>query len=216
MSTPILLFSGWSSDPSKPKFKYISPDGQLFSQIVDKYGYIYGVAFYGSGHYLKDQPESAGTIKRYSPSDELVYEHQDIVIENWNVVNRFFPTWDGDFYHQYGTPDGIHITRFELNLPPDCFFFVTTLIPPGPVPAPFAVTFDGTRTRDPNNDTLTFEWDFDGDGVFSEPVDDAYTGPPNNPTHLYYADFDGNVTMRVRDPYDGECTSSVHIHVDIV
>jgi hypothetical protein len=101
------------------------------------------------------------------------------------------------------------------NLAPICSLVVVTPIPLVPVPAPFAVEFDASGTTDPNGDTLTFEWDFDGDSIFSEPVDDAYTGEPNHPTHLYYEDYDGPVKMKVKDPYDGRCGAAVHIRIDI-
>ena len=62
------------------------------------------------------------------------------------------------------------------------------------------VEFDATESFDPDPcDELTFEWDFDGDGIFGEPVDDSYTGPDDNPTHTYADDYNGPVILRLTD-----------------
>ena len=79
-----------------------------------------------------------------------------------------------------------------------------------------AVEFDATQTYDDDGDTLTFHWDFDGDLIFDEPVDDAYTGSPDNPTHEYTVDYEGSVNLKVTDDYQGECVMDILIVVDVV
>ena len=44
-----------------------------------------------------------------------------------------------------------------------------------------------------SGDGLTYEWDFDGDGLYGEAVDDSYAGDPDNPTHSYTASYHGPV-----------------------
>jgi len=207
MSEPILVYSGGSRNSQRQNYIFVAPDGEMFPRTTDKYGYTYLARIVAGQGYV---------FTRYSPTREIVYEYAEIQIAGgWANVNAFYPTWSGDFFSQHGTPDGLVITRFELNLDPICSLIVVTPIPLQPKPAPFAVEFDASGTTDPNGDELSYEWSFDGDLIFNEPVDDAYTGDPDHPTHLYYEDFNGPVTVRVKDPYDGECQTSVTILIDI-
>lgn len=64
------------------------------------------------------------------------------------------------------------------------------------------VTFESQST-DPNGDTLTLEWDFNGDGIFGHPVLDNFTGTPENPTHTFLAPGSFNVNLRVNDGRGG-------------
>ncbi len=81
---------------------------------------------------------------------------------------------------------------------------------------PAVITFDATGTYDPDpNDTLVFDWDFDGDGVYNESDEDDYLGPQDNPTHLYYEDFVGDVSLRVRDGNTGEAICSIAVDVTV-
>jgi glucose/arabinose dehydrogenase len=59
-------------------------------------------------------------------------------------------------------------------------------------PAPLLVNFDGSASTDPNNDPLTYLWDF-GDGNT-----DTTTVPTTSHTYQTVGSF--NATLRVRDP----------------
>ena len=65
----------------------------------------------------------------------------------------------------------------------------------GPYSAEVAepVTFDGSRSTDPDGTLISYEWDFESDGTI-----DA-TGPGATATHSYPAAFTGEVTLRVTD-----------------
>jgi PKD repeat protein len=54
------------------------------------------------------------------------------------------------------------------------------------------VSFDGSESRDPEGDTLTYAWDLDGDGAF----DDSTS---SQPTHTYDTAGDYQVGLRVTD-----------------
>ena len=102
------------------------------------------------------------------------------------------------------------------NSLPICDFYVVTPIPYlGPSPA--LIEFDASASfdRDPC-DELTYEWDFDGDRIFSEPVDDSYTGDPVNPTHEYTSDYNGPVHLRVTDPHQASSECLKLVIVDII
>ena len=68
---------------------------------------------------------------------------------------------------------------------------------------PLAVNFNGTTSSDPDNDPLTYEWDF-GDGS------PHATGP--TASHTYTAAGLRTVTLTVRDDRNGQDTDTVQIH----
>jgi len=201
-SSPILIYSGEDTEG----YTFVTPDGEVKATVEDMYGYKYVI-------------DNTPSLYRYSPGGGLVFDYTSVsdpgLTEFDDAANRYLITWSGDFYTIRATDEGAVVTKFRLNVDPICSLVVVTPMPLEPQPAPFAVEFDASGTTDPNGDDLTYEWSFDGDLIFNEPVDDAYTGEPNHPTHLYYEDFDGPVIVRVKDPYDGECQASVHIHIDI-
>jgi len=130
-------------------------------------------------------------------SPEFIYEVDDEQIIVTDAVN-----------------ERIYILEW-VNYPPTCNLVLITPMPyVGPSPA--EIEFDATGSYDPDPcDELTFEWDFDGDHVFGEPVDDAYTGPPDNPTHSYTEDYTGLVTLKLTDNHGAESLCSVDVEVDI-
>ncbi|HEX9743819.1 MAG TPA: hypothetical protein VGB30_00175 [bacterium] len=83
------------------------------------------------------------------------------------------------------------------NLPPVCIMQKATLAETG---CGVVIVFHAFDSYDPEGEELTFEWDFDADGIFGEVDDDSYTGPPDFPSHVYYEDFFDNVCVRVSDP----------------
>jgi len=103
-----------------------------------------------------------------------------------------------------------------VNNPPTCDLQVITQLPYlGPSPA--AIEFDASGSFDPDpGDILTFEWDFDGDLIFNEPVDDSYTGDPDNPTHEYTETYHGFVFVKVLDLNDEESICHVQVDVEII
>lgn len=74
-----------------------------------------------------------------------------------------------------------------------------------------AVEFDATGSYDPDDDLITFHWDFDDDDIYDEPIDDAYTGDPDNPSHDYYED--GAANVKVEDDKGGFSICSVNVDI---
>lgn len=70
-------------------------------------------------------------------------------------------------------------------------------------PVPLVVHFDGISSNDPDGDSLTYEWDFNGDGIV-----DA-TGETTSYTFTTVATY--NVTLTVRDGNGGENSTSLMI-----
>jgi hypothetical protein len=84
--------------------------------------------------------------------------------------------------------------------------------------SPLTIEFDATETYDLDFDALTFEWDFDGDGVFSESPDDAYSGNPDKPSHTYNLPagvHDTTVSAQVSDPEAGESTCNTTFTITV-
>ena len=71
--------------------------------------------------------------------------------------------------------------------------------------APLAVSFNGSGSNDPDGETLTYQWDFDGNGTF-----DA-TGP--TASHTYTATGSYTARLRVSDPGGNADTATVTIGV---
>ncbi len=114
-----------------------------------------------------------------------------------------------------GIDGKILIVEPENHTPECCLEVVTPMPYIGPAPA--LIEFDATGSYDPDAcDELTYEWDFDGDGLYGEPVDDSYTGDPDNPTHSYTASYHGPVMLRLSDNHGSEMTCTVYIDVDII
>ena len=73
--------------------------------------------------------------------------------------------------------------------------------------APLDVQFSAAGSSDPDpGDTLSYSWDFDGDGQFGESAQAA-------PSHTYAQDGDFDAAVRVSDPDGASDTESVSIHV---
>jgi hypothetical protein len=109
----------------------------------------------------------------------------------------------------------LFVSPTSYNQPPVCDLVVVTEMPvSGWSPVP--VVFDASGSSDPNpGDVLTYEWDFDGDGVYGESPDDDYTGTAINPTHAYTVTYVGNVNLKVTDNKDAFsiCTAAVDVTV---
>jgi hypothetical protein len=83
----------------------------------------------------------------------------------------------------------IHYTNPEPNQPPTAVATADALSGEAPV----TVTFDGTGSTDPNLvDTLTYQWDLDGDGQFDDSV-------LAKPSFTYNAAGNYTVTLKVTD-----------------
>ncbi len=102
-----------------------------------------------------------------------------------------------------------------VNHPPICALELLTPMPyVGPSPA--LIEFSAAASYDPDPcDELTYEWDFDGDGLYGEPVDDSYTGPSVAPTHAYTENYRGYVYLKVSDGRGGESICEVEVSVTI-
>ena len=214
MSTPQLLFEGIDfndCDPCNPYFS-VAPDGTTYRQYTDIYNFTYYISNDEYGNHLSKKSPDCEVVYTHSLSSDPSWTEYEILSDSFN----YSVTWSGDFYTLHATDDGAVLTYYELNLPPVCSVFVITPMPyQGPSPA--AIEFDASHSAELNEgDTLTYEWDFDGDRNFGEPGDDDYTGDPDNPTHEYTSDYDGPVHLRVTDNHGAFSICFVHIIIDIV
>ena len=206
MSAPVELYNG----PLLDYVATLTPMGTLVEERQDKY----------MSKYIESGSWGIDEMFKYSMDNELIYQLNIQSEPDWEYFNfscggSFFNVmWSGDFYTLHATESGAVLTKYDLHVDPVCNLMVVTPRP-HTGPSPVAIEFDASGTYDDDGDTLTFHWDFDGDKVFDEPVDDAYTGTPSNPTHEYTADFEGPVNLRVTDNYQGECDTAVILSVDV-
>jgi glucose/arabinose dehydrogenase len=109
----------------------------------------------------------------------------------------------GDLFYVDIAAGAIHRIIFNSgNEPPDA---VATASPDSGR-SPLSVTFDATRSRDPEGGALRYDWDLDGNGQFG----DATIA---SPTHTYTANGTYIVTLRVTDVGGLRDTATVRITV---
>ncbi|MBN2090983.1 T9SS type A sorting domain-containing protein [candidate division KSB1 bacterium] len=108
------------------------------------------------------------------------------------------------FFALYPTPSGLKLKykHFSVNQLP-----VANAGGPYTVDEGATVTFNGSNSSDPDGNIVSYEWDFEGDGVYD--VKSA------NPTHSQqYADnYSGQVKLRVTDNEGDTHTAQVNIMI---
>jgi hypothetical protein len=161
--------------------------------------------------YAFDEPMYRHLIKINTDThDYEIYEFEGA----FKGTNWFDFTLDGRTLY-LPQNDGSILVTSPGNHSPACFLQILTRMPyQGPSPA--AIEFDTSGTFDEDGDQLTYSWDFDGDCIFDEPVDDSYTGDSDNPIHEYTQSGEYTVNLMVSDNYQGECETSVIVSVKII
>ena len=214
MSAPELLFEGTDLTNCNPcnEYHYVNPDGLTFTSQTDSCGFTYHAYSDLPGNQLVKETSTGEVVFSHTLSSDPGYADYEALSDTHN----YFITWSGDFYTLHATAQGAVLTKYTLqNTPPVCDFIVMTPMPyQGPPPA--VIVIDGTNSYDPDcEEILTFDWDFDGDLVFSEPVDDSYTGTPDHPTHSYTQNYNGPVFLKVSDLNEEEslCTEIVNVNI---
>jgi len=208
LDPPEVVWSGYSDDFDARNYFYASPDGQIFEWCTDEFGYTYRYQ-----HFL--------TLVKYNPSESLDFTLILEDDENWSTISHlasYNVMYTGDIFTLHATDAGAVLTKYtlQINNPPVCAVNVQTSMPYNGT-SPAEIQFDACMSYDPDaGDIITYEWDFDGDGIYSEPVDDAYTGDPDNPTHSYTETYVGDVFLKVTDLQDefSICTVFVEVFIE--
>ena len=91
----------------------------------------------------------------------------------------------------------IRAIHYNAALPPNAAFTAT----PTSGPAPLDVDFDASASNDPNGDPMTFDWDWNNDGVY----DDSGVTQSHTFTTL------GNVTVRLRVTAGGDTDTASRV-----
>jgi glucose/arabinose dehydrogenase/PKD repeat protein len=109
----------------------------------------------------------------------------------------------GDLF--YVDFDGGTIRRIEFfsaNQPPEAVATAT----PTTGDAPLTVNFDGSGSSDPDDQTLSYAWDLDGDGAFDDSA-------ASQATYTYTASGTHTAVLRVTDSHGASDTDAVIITV---
>lgn len=212
LSPSLLLYkrTEFGCDPCLPS-SFVDPYGYTYQSFTDSFGFVYETTVWPNHALIKRHIGNELTVyTKIISSDEGFTD-----FEKYSISPNFYITYSGDFYTLHATSEGAVLTKYtlQINSPPVCHADITTFMPYyGSLPA--SITFDASASYDPDPiDTLTYEWDFDGDGIFSEPVDDAYTGDPVTPTHIYASEYQGIAMVKVTDSHDASCTYAVWVHL---
>ena len=140
--------------------------------------------------------------------------------EFWVILEQSAYDYTCDLTPPAGAPDAPLAAFFRYDLyvhyesywsEPICDVKTAT---PMPYTGSGAVEFDASDSFDPGGEPLEYQWDFDGDGIYDESVDDSYTGSAEHPTHTYTQEYIGQVWLKVVGP-GGEAECFVEIDVTI-
>jgi len=163
--------------------------------------------------------ENYSTYHVEIPADDIVGSEGN---EYW-IIARF----DGfDYSNDFGVMNdawddplaayfrfNLAVSPSQVNQDPICDLVID---PSTPVPAtdlsPVPIMFDASGSSDPDGDSISFEWDFNGDGTY-DGADDTYVGSPDKPTHGYVDDYTGKAYVRVTDGKGGDAVCSVDVDV---
>ena len=137
------------------------------------------------------------------------------VYNNYDYTNTFGVT------NGAGTDKLAAFFRYDLfvssvayNKPPVAIFNIVTSMPASGF-SPLPVQFDASGSYDPDpGDTITYAWDFNGDGVYGGATD-TYTGTAVNPTHSYTASYTGNVNLKVTDNHGASTIATKTVNVTV-
>lgn len=173
---------------------------------------ISGLAFYKSGNYPLSYANAlffadfsrnciwamrAGANGLPNPTDIVTFVAkavEPVALEMGPGGDLFYVSFDGSVRR---------IQYFQANQPPKAALTAT----PTSGTAPLLVTFSAASSTDPEADPLTYAWDLNGDGAFTDAfgVTTTFTFGTPGPAH---------VSVRVSDPSGGFAIASVTISVN--
>lgn len=141
--------------------------------------------------------------------------------EYWLIIEEQGEDYTNDFgvSNLAGTDPLAAFYRYNLivgtsptNSNPVCDLKAVTSMPVDDF-NPVLVSFDASGSYDPDGDPITFEWDFDGDGIFGEDPDDFFVGTPDKPSHPYYTSNQTKVSVKVKDNKGGESICDLPVNI---
>ncbi|GAA4837402.1 ThuA domain-containing protein [Kitasatospora terrestris] len=161
-------------------------DGTSFFYEWDR-GFVKEMRTDASGGLLKINPFAA-KLDAHSPMDMKFGPDGAMYLIEWG--------------HGYGTNPDAGIYRIDY-VPGNRSPQVKTAASPDSGQAPLNVSFSSAGTVDPDNDTLTYRWDF-GDGATATTAD---------PSHVYTVNGNYNATLTVTD--SGGKTAALSVPVTV-
>lgn len=185
-----------------PYYAYIHQGSSSISALGFYNGNIYP-SQYKNALFMADY--AAGWLKVMFPNAAGQPDINNILSFSENVyITDLQSGPNGDiFYVNIATGEIHRIEYFSTNTPPVAQ--VTTDKTTGPTP--LTVQFSASSSYDPDlGDTISYSWDFNGDGVFGESV-------AVSPSFTYNADGIYNAAVRVTDTQGAFNTAKITISV---
>lgn len=171
----------------------ITPIGRCFRQTVTEYW----VEFNASG--------APGSV--FEHRDSVSFDQGEPNANDWLTFDHTLSLGQSGYYRvvpYYFEERGIPGTPvyFALNQAPDAVLTAD----PQAGRTPLVVNFDASQSHDPENLALTFEWDWEGDGVW----DHQSTTPQQQ--HEYTEEGEYAPIVRVRDSKGSESTDQLAVY----
>jgi glucose/arabinose dehydrogenase len=161
-------------------------------------------AHYQNRYFYGDYGQNQIYTLALDGSNNMVPGSNQVFASNAAGPVGFFTGPEGDIYY-VGIYTGslYHVTYSTANQAP--FAFAAADKTSGP--APLTVNFSSSGSSDPENDNITFAWDF-GDGT--APSDEA------SPTHVFTANGTFTVTLTVTDEFNNASTKTLLIRSGLI
>ena len=184
-----------------------------------------GSAISGTGHDPSDPLVYQATVTNVAGGDMGIYSGLVKVIDTYSPgqnslpilnsmdgIKRVAPT-ESPLTGLFAIPEFSTYQVFEIEVFAGGLVCDLTIDPSSP-PMPFegwgCFVFDASGSYDPGGQPLTFEWDFNNDGVFG----DSYNaGTPDKPVKVFEFTNQEQVCVKVSDGQGGEETCCVDVDI---
>ncbi len=180
-------------------YRYDTPQGvgTIASSTDGKIIIVLYSETFGGRLFVRESKDGGQT---FSDRTQIAESSCEALGRNRQIIRAF----SDKFYALYPTPSGIKL-RYK--------YFSINKLPVANAGGPYTadegatVTFNGTNSADPDGNIVSYEWDFENDGV--------YDAKSANPTHsqVFQDNFTGQAKLRVTDNEGDTHTAQVNVTI---